>query len=118
MFQKFVGTREEILEAAKKEARVCGDKLNISSNRAEIYNWHQSGVRWVGVWEEAYVQKHMRHGCCKDGKCTPGTCMELPTGKTCGGCANVVTCTKLFGVETTNTWCDWFPRKYVEASRG
>ncbi len=43
-------TYDEMMEAAKKEAVVCGDDLNESQDKksVEIWNYHQSSVRWKG----------------------------------------------------------------------
>lgn len=29
-----------------------------------------------------------KHGCCADKACSDTTCMELPSGKTCGDCVH------------------------------
>ena len=52
-------------------------------------------------------------GCCVDKKCTPGTCMDLPTGTTCGDCVHERRCCSIFGHKPSDTYCDWFPRKFV-----
>ena len=54
----------------------------------------------------------IRSGCCVDGACTDTTCMRLPGGVTCGGCANFQRCAGLFGAKKERTVCDWFPRRY------
>lgn len=43
-------TREELLLAADKESRVCGDDFRASKNGCvvEIFNHHQQSVRWKG----------------------------------------------------------------------
>jgi len=43
-------TYDEMMEAAKKEAVVCGDDLNESDDKksVEIWNYHQQSNRWVG----------------------------------------------------------------------
>lgn len=55
-----------------------------------------------------------KHGCCTDKKCTPDTCMELPEGKTCFDCSNYKRCHMLCGHQATDTYCDWFPRRFVQ----
>jgi hypothetical protein len=52
-----------------------------------------------------------RGGCCADDSCTPETCMDLPTGTTCGDCAHVRWCVMMFGKEASHTSCGWFPRR-------
>ncbi len=58
-----------------------------------------------------------KHGCCLDRKygkgCTPDTCMSLPVGATCATCVHCERCCAIFGAKPTNTWCDFFPRRYV-----
>ena len=60
-------------------------------------------------------------GCCIDkqyGKgCTPETCMVLPDGKTCGDCVHIHRCKAIFGHTETDTECDWFPRRFVLATK-
>jgi hypothetical protein len=58
--------------------------------------------------------KRNTHGCCADKACTDKTCMELPAGKTCGHCVHVYRCTTMFGHTPTDTYCDWFPRRFNE----
>jgi hypothetical protein len=61
-------------------------------------------------------------GCCVDKRygspqgCTPETCMQLPDGATCNGCGHVKRC-KTFGFtsSTSNTYCSFFPRRFVPA---
>ena len=55
----------------------------------------------------------MKHGCCADKSCTLETCMGLPSGVTCGDCANLPRCAGLFGCKPGNTSCDFFPRRFV-----
>jgi hypothetical protein len=55
------------------------------------------------------------HGCCADKACTDRTCMALPSGKTCGDCAHLNRCVAIFGHTATDTYCDWFPRRFREA---
>jgi hypothetical protein len=61
----------------------------------------------------------MSHGCCVDklagsGKpCTEATCMELPKGQTCGDCRTLNHCVAFYAVTPENTWCDFFPRRFV-----
>lgn len=40
--------------------------------------------------------------------------MDLPSGKTCTDCANLQRCTMLFSVEPKNTWCDFYPVRFME----
>jgi len=54
------------------------------------------------------------NGCCVDKKCTPDTCMTLPEGKTCGDCFHGPRCFAIFGHKASDTFCDWFPRKFRE----
>jgi hypothetical protein len=54
----------------------------------------------------------MKHGCCTDKACTPGTCMELPEGQTCEDCVHVGYCTGLGVTTRDRTSCDWFPRRF------
>lgn len=56
----------------------------------------------------------VKHGCCADKSCTPDTCMGLPDGKTCGDCVHEYRCCLIFGHTQTDTYCDWFPRKYQD----
>lgn len=51
-------------------------------------------------------------GCCVDGSCDSKTCMDLPEGKTCGDCVYVKRCVSMFGHTITDTYCDWFPRRF------
>ncbi|QDP58324.1 MAG: hypothetical protein Unbinned664contig1000_5 [Prokaryotic dsDNA virus sp.] len=37
--------------------------------------------------------------------------MRLPSGVSCGDCANHGWCKKLFGCKPTNTRCDWSPSR-------
>jgi len=55
-----------------------------------------------------------KHGCCADKACSDSTCMALPTGKTCGDCVHVRRCCGMFGHTPTDTYCDWFPRRFRE----
>lgn len=55
-----------------------------------------------------------KHGCCADKACTDKTCMELPTGKTCGDCVHTRRCVLMFGHTPSDTYCDWFPRRFVQ----
>ena len=54
----------------------------------------------------------MKHGCCTDKACTRDTCMELPAGTTCGDCYHIARCKAIYGHTETNTYCDWFPRRF------
>jgi len=56
----------------------------------------------------------MKHGCCVDGTCNVDTCMELPTGKTCGDCIRFLKCKGFLGLTGNETSCDWFPRMFRE----
>lgn len=40
--------------------------------------------------------------------------MELPAGKTCGHCVHERRCVLMFGHKPTDTYCDWFPRRFSE----
>jgi hypothetical protein len=55
-----------------------------------------------------------KHGCCADKACNSSTCMELPTGKTCGDCRSLSRCAAFVGRKGTETSCDWFPRHFIE----
>ena len=55
-----------------------------------------------------------KHGCCTDKACTDATCMELPVGKTCSNCVHERRCCTIFGHVPTDTYCDWFPRRFKE----
>jgi len=50
LYEEWEFDTSETLECAiKKEARVCGDKIQWNSNNeAVIYNYHQCGIRWIG----------------------------------------------------------------------
>ncbi len=54
------------------------------------------------------------HGCCADKACTDKTCMELPAGKTCGVCAHFRHCEAFYAHARSDTYCDFFPRRFVE----
>lgn len=54
------------------------------------------------------------HGCCVDKACNERTCMALPEGKTCGHCVHEYRCCTIFGHRPTDTYCDWFPRRFHE----
>lgn len=54
------------------------------------------------------------HGCCADKACDGSTCMDLPTGKTCGDCAHAHRCCAMFGHTPADTYCDFFPRRFRE----
>jgi len=54
------------------------------------------------------------YGCCVDKSCTDETCMQLSDGKTCGDCRHVRRCVLMFGHQPSDTYCDWFPRRFVE----
>lgn len=59
-----------------------------------------------------------KHGCCADKACTDANCMELPAGKTCGHCVHEKRCCTMFGHTPTDTYCDWFPRRFSERAPG
>jgi hypothetical protein len=54
------------------------------------------------------------HGCCDDKACSEKTCMELPDGKTCGDCRNFRHCAAFYAHKPTDTYCDFFPRRFAE----
>ena len=54
------------------------------------------------------------HGCCADKACNDKTCMELADGKTCGDCANFRHCAAFYAHQATDTYCDFFPRRFRE----
>lgn len=54
-----------------------------------------------------------KHGCCVDRECTSDTCMQLPAGKTCGDCVHVKRCVAIFGHKPADTYCDFFPRRFL-----
>lgn len=60
----------------------------------------------------------VKHGCCVDKACTDATCMELPEGKTCGHCVHEYRCCLMFGHTPTDTYCDWFPRRFRQRAGG
>lgn len=53
------------------------------------------------------------HGCCADKACNDKTCMELPSGTTCGDCRNLPRCVAFGVTSSDSTSCDWFPRRFV-----
>jgi hypothetical protein len=55
-----------------------------------------------------------KHGCCVDKKCDDDTCMALPEGKTCGDCRHARRCFAMFGHTATDTYCDFYPRRFLE----
>jgi hypothetical protein len=55
-----------------------------------------------------------KHGCCVDKKCDSETCMNLPEGKTCGHCIHSLRCVAMFGHVLTDTYCDFYPRRFSE----
>ena len=44
--------------------------------------------------------------------------MALPEGKTCGGCIHIRRCKAMFGHVETDTYCDWYPRRFREILLG
>lgn len=63
---------------------------------------------------DAPAAKQNKHGCYADKACTDATCMELPAKKTCGDCVHEYRCCLMFGHTPTDTYCDWFPRRFRE----
>lgn len=59
--------------------------------------------------------KPHRHGCCVDKACTDRSCMGLPAGKTCGDCIHINRCAAMFGHTASDTYCDWFPRRFRQS---
>lgn len=57
----------------------------------------------------------MSHGCCADKACTHETCMQLPTGKTCGDCVHLKHCSAFYAHTPVDSYCDFFPRRFVQA---
>jgi hypothetical protein len=62
-------------------------------------------------------------GCCLDRRlgftsgCTPATCMNLPDGQTCGGCAHLGRCVAFgFTSGPDRRVCDFFPRRFCLAT--
>jgi len=42
-------TEEELMESAKKEAVVCGDRIDKNEDGSiRIFNYHKGSPRWVG----------------------------------------------------------------------
>ncbi len=64
----------------------------------------------------------MSHGCCDDRKygkgCNVDTCMQLPQGKTCVDCAHLSRCVAIFGHKPEDTYCDFFPRRFLPVHIG
>lgn len=58
-----------------------------------------------------------KHGCCVDEACTEETCMELPDRKTCGDCYAFSYCSRLCGHKETDTYCDFFPRRFKQSDK-
>ena len=56
-----------------------------------------------------------KQGCCADKSCNPKTCMDLPDGKICGVCYHFIRCSTIYGHKDSDTYCDWFPRRFLEA---
>lgn len=57
------------------------------------------------------------YGCCADKACNEKTCMQLPAGKTCGNCAHIKHCVAFYAHSTTDTYCDFYPRRFVEPAK-
>lgn len=55
-----------------------------------------------------------KQGCCVDKKCDTESCMNLPDGKTCGDCMHARRCIAMFGHTATDTYCDFYPRRFRE----
>lgn len=53
-----------------------------------------------------------KQGCCIDSKCNENTCMNLPEDKKCGDCIHIIKCKMIYGHIESDTYCDWFPRKF------
>lgn len=66
--------------------------------------------------EQREAPQRNKHGCCADKACTDATCMELPTGKTCGHCVHERRCCAMFGHTPEDTYCDWFPRRFRDVT--
>lgn len=66
----------------------------------------------AGSGSEAPAPLRNKHGCCADKACTDATCMELPEGRNCGHCVHERRCCLIFGHTPTDTYCDWFPRRF------
>lgn len=52
-------------------------------------------------------------GCCADNACTQASCMALPAPTTCGECANFKHCAAFYAHKADDTYCDFFPRRFV-----
>ncbi len=52
------------------------------------------------------------HGCCADKACNDKTCMDLPSGVTCGDCRNFRHCEAMYDHKAADTYCDFFPRRF------
>jgi len=80
---------------------------------------------------EEDTRPYSNSGCCTDrrsrdkaaaeGKSTDGykacnasTCMQLPEGESCSTCVHETRCKTMFGVKPENTWCDFFPRRFLK----
>ena len=58
------------------------------------------------------------HGCCADKACSDKTCMELYVGKACGDCRHFRHCQAFYDHKPADTYCDFFPRRFVERQPG
>jgi hypothetical protein len=58
------------------------------------------------------------HGCCVDKACGDDTCMQLPEGKTCDNCCHKRRCFAFGFSEPNRTYCDWFPRRFIDMGTG
>ena len=43
--------------------------------------------------------------------------MRLPVNVTCGDCAHIRRCTRMFGHKATDTYCDWLPSLFKAAAK-
>ncbi len=67
------------------------------------------------------VDPESRCGCCIDNATGDGVCegsdtarcMLLPKPHTCGDCAHVKHCESMYGIEKSNTSCDFHPRRFL-----
>lgn len=46
--------------------------------------------------------------------CDASTCMQLPEGESCSTCAHERRCTTMFGAQSHNTHCQFFPRRFLK----
>lgn len=96
-----------------------GTTMDLERGTSRQWVVGRDGVkRWADTNEpvDAAPTKRNKHGCCADKACNDTTCMELPTGKTCGDCVHERRCCLMFGHTPTDTYCDWFPRRFREVT--